>query len=76
MPYMQMTEEQFKVPVLKNVIYALRLVDTRAALLRAGAVLNQAALDPYAFQRDVFLQLRDNEQPDDGDSDGNIPAEP
>ena len=26
MPYMQMTEEQFKVPVLKNVIYALRLV--------------------------------------------------
>jgi len=25
MPYMQMTEEQFKVPVLKNVIYALSL---------------------------------------------------
>ena len=49
-------------------------------LLRAGAVLNQAALDPYAFQRDVFLQLRDNEQApdmDEGDtSDGAIPPEP
>ena len=67
------------IPV-RNSIYALRLVDTRAALLRAGAVLNQAALDPYAFQRDVFLQLRDNEQApdmDEGDaSDGAIPPEP
>ena len=46
----------------RNTMTVLRVVDTRAALLRAGAVLDQAALDPYSFQRDVFLQLRDNER--------------
>ena len=51
----------------RNVLTALRLVDTRASLLRAGAVLDQAALDPYSFQRDVFLQLRDNQGARGGD---------
>lgn len=68
-----------KIPV-RNSLYVLRVVDTRAALLRAGAVLDQAALDPYAFQRDVFLQLRDNEQTpgmdEDDEADGAIPPEP
>ena len=36
----------------------LRLIDTRASLLRAGDLLNEAALDKYSFQRDVFLQAR------------------
>lgn len=55
----------------RNTMTVLRVVDTRAALLRAGAVLDQAALDPYSFQRDVFLQLRDNERTrgDDGELD-------
>ena len=65
---------------VRNSLYVLRLVDTRAALLRAGALLDQAALDPYAFQRDVFLQLRDNErQPtvsEGQEADGAIPEEP
>ena len=51
----------------RNVLTTLRLIDTRASLLRAGAVLDQAALDPYTFQRDVFLQLRDNQRIRGGD---------
>jgi phospholipid-binding lipoprotein MlaA len=36
----------------------LRLVDTRADLLNASRVVSQAALDPYAFIRDAYLQRR------------------
>jgi phospholipid-binding lipoprotein MlaA len=42
----------------RNSLYALRLVETRANLLRAGNVLDEAALDKYSFTRDVYLQLR------------------
>ena len=45
------------VPV-RNSLYLLRLVDLRASLLRAGDLLDQAALDKYSFTRDVFLQRR------------------
>ena len=38
--------------------YGLRLVDTRANLLRASTVLDAAALDKYSFMRDVYLRLR------------------
>ena len=31
--------------------------DTRANLLRAGSVLDSAALDKYSFTRDAYLQL-------------------
>ena len=37
----------------------LRAVDRRAQLLRAGRVLDEAALDPYSFLRDSYLQRRD-----------------
>jgi len=36
----------------------VRTVDTRANLLRAGGLLDQAALDPYTFLRDAYLQRR------------------
>lgn len=36
----------------------LRAVDTRADLLQASRILDQAALDPYAFMRDAYLQRR------------------
>lgn len=39
-------------------LYALRIVDTRAQLLRVSNVLEEAALDQYSFTRDVYLQLR------------------
>ncbi len=42
----------------RNSLYVLRAVDLRANLLRAGDVLDQAALDKYAFTRDAYLQRR------------------
>lgn len=39
-------------------LFLLDAVDTRAELLRASRVLEQAALDPYAFVRDAYLQRR------------------
>ncbi len=45
----------------RNALYALRAVQQRTNLLRASAVLEDAALDKYTFTRDVFLQLRNNE---------------
>ena len=46
----------------KNTIYwgfvALRIVDTRADLLTASKILETAAIDPYSFVRDAYLQRR------------------
>lgn len=42
----------------RNSLTGLRLVDTRANLLNAGNVLDQAALDKYTFTRDIYLQRR------------------
>jgi len=39
---------------------ALRTVDIRAGLLRASRILDTAALDPYVFMRDAYLQRRRN----------------
>jgi phospholipid-binding lipoprotein MlaA len=55
---------------LRNSMYALRLVDLRSNLLRAGQLLQDAALDRYSFTRDAFLQRRRNEI-----HDGNLPDE-
>lgn len=46
---------------LRNSMYALRLVDLRSNLLRAGQLLQDAALDKYSFTRDAFLQRRRND---------------
>jgi phospholipid-binding lipoprotein MlaA len=43
---------------LRNSAVALRLVQTRADLLDASRILEQAALDRYIFQRDAYLQRR------------------
>ncbi|HMN92597.1 MAG TPA: VacJ family lipoprotein [Hydrogenophaga sp.] len=45
----------------RNSLYGLRLVDTRANLLRATAMLESAALDKYTFTRDFYLQRRQNQ---------------
>ena len=45
------------VPV-RNSLTGLRLVNTRANLLSAGNLLDQAALDKYSFTRDAYLQRR------------------
>ncbi|WPB59354.1 VacJ family lipoprotein [Xylophilus sp. GOD-11R] len=57
---------------VRNSLYALRVVDTRANLLRVSSVLDGAALDQYSFTRDAFLQLRRNQRKDTTESDGDL----
>ena len=52
----------------------LNLINTRANLLRASAVLDDAALDKYSFTRDFYLQARHSEVYDGNPPD--LPAEP
>lgn len=52
-------------------LVALRLIDKRASLLGASRVMDEAALDPYQFMRDAYLQKRRHEV-----YDGNPPPEP
>ncbi|MBU6502013.1 MAG: VacJ family lipoprotein [Burkholderiales bacterium] len=42
----------------RNELYLLQTVSTRANLLGASSLLEQAALDQYSFTRDVYLQYR------------------
>ncbi|WP_334134501.1 MlaA family lipoprotein [Tepidimonas sp.] len=42
----------------RNALQALRIVQQRATLLRAGELLDQAALDKYGFTRDAYLARR------------------
>lgn len=44
----------------RNSLYGLDLVQTRAGLLKAGRVLDEAALDKYSFTREAWLQRRRN----------------
>jgi phospholipid-binding lipoprotein MlaA len=59
----------------RNTLTALRVVDTRASLLGASALLDQAALDKYSFTRDAYLQRRQSQiqagrpEPQDGSQD-------
>ena len=43
---------------LRNTLYGVYLINTRAELIEAGNILEQAALDRYVFQRDAYLQRR------------------
>jgi phospholipid-binding lipoprotein MlaA len=51
-------------------LVTLRVIDRRADLLTAGKVLEEAALDPYVFIRDAYLQRRRSQV-----YDGTPPAE-
>ena len=55
----------------RNSFVALRIVNDRAALLPADKVIEEAALDKYAYVRDAYLQRRRNLV-----YDGNPPREP
>lgn len=44
----------------RNSLWALRAVNTRANLLPADKVIEEAALDKYAYIRDAYLQNRRN----------------
>jgi phospholipid-binding lipoprotein MlaA len=58
----------------RNSLTVLRVVDTRAQFLRAGRLLEDAALDKYSFTRDAYLQHRRSDvydgNPPDDDSNG------
>jgi phospholipid-binding lipoprotein MlaA len=43
---------------LRNSLWGLRVVDTRASLLSATDTIDRVALDPYSFIRDAYLQRR------------------
>jgi len=62
------------ISVSKNEIYwgalGLRVIDRRADLLQAGDILEEAAVDPYSFLRDAYLQRRRHKV-----YDGNPPPE-
>lgn len=45
----------------RNSLYALRAVDTRAQLLGASNLLQDAALDKYSFTRDFYLNRRQSQ---------------
>jgi phospholipid-binding lipoprotein MlaA len=69
------------IPV-RNSLYALRLVDTRARLLNASDTIDSVAIDRYSLTRDVYLNLRrggssgDDGRIEDYDDDaGKLPPE-
>jgi len=47
-------------PSTRDALSLLNIVDSRASFLRAGDVVDDAALDKYSFFRDAFLQRRRN----------------
>jgi phospholipid-binding lipoprotein MlaA len=58
----------YKTPVyLRNIGTGVNLVDTRASLLDATSMLEDAALDRYEFIRDGYLQRRESLIHPDGD---------
>jgi phospholipid-binding lipoprotein MlaA len=52
-------------------LVGLDFIDTRADLLTAGEILEEAAIDPYTFVRDAYLQRRRSQI-----FDGNPPPDP
>jgi phospholipid-binding lipoprotein MlaA len=46
--------------VVRNSLGGLRVVDTRSAYLGAGDLVDQAALDKYAFTREAYMQRRNS----------------
>lgn len=61
---------QIREDALRYAVVGLRLVDIRAQALGVTRILDEAALDQYAFMRDAYLQLRLNQI-----YDGNPPRE-
>ena len=65
----------------RNVLWGTRLISNRADLLDTSKILDAAALDPYEFLRDAYLQRRrnlvhDGSPPPDKDDDADIRIKP
>jgi phospholipid-binding lipoprotein MlaA len=61
--------QQISDPAARTALTVTGVLDTRAGFLQSLDVIKAAALDPYAFVRDGFLQKRNNDV-----HDGNPPA--
>lgn len=62
----------------RNILWGVRLVNRRSELLDTTTILETAALDPYEFLRDAYLQRRrnlvyDGSPPREKDEDVDIP---
>jgi len=44
---------------LRNALYVGKIINTRAQLLDATNLMDDASIDPYSFQRDSWLQMRE-----------------
>lgn len=65
----------------RNILWGTRLINTRADLLDTSKILETAALDPYEFVRDAYLQRRrnlvfDGAPPMEKDDDTDIKTKP
>jgi phospholipid-binding lipoprotein MlaA len=65
----------------RNILWGLRMINRRAELLETSKILETAALDPYEFLRDAYLQRRrslvyDGSPPPDRDEDVDIKIKP
>jgi len=63
---------------VRNSLFGVRVVNTRASLLGATGLIEMAALDKYAFLRDAYLQRREYQIYDGNppESDDTVPASP
>jgi phospholipid-binding lipoprotein MlaA len=65
----------------RNILWGVRAVNRRSELLDASKILETAALDPYQFVRDAYLQRRrslvyDGSPPKEQDEDVDIKMKP
>ena len=65
----------------RNILWGVRFVNRRAELLDTSTILEAAALDPYEFVRDAYLQRRrnliyDGSPPPEKDEDVDIKIKP
>ncbi len=65
----------------RNLLWGLRIINRRSELLDTSKILETAALDPYEFLRDAYLQRRrnlvyDGSPPPEKDDDTEIPMKP
>lgn len=65
----------------RNQLWATKFVNTRSELLDTSKILETAALDPYEFLRDAYIQRRrnlvhDGNPPADKDDDSEIRVKP
>jgi phospholipid-binding lipoprotein MlaA len=51
-------------PRTRNIVLGTKFIDARAEMLPGSDLLDEAALDPYSFMRDAYLQRRANQVAD------------